>query len=62
VEGGFHTLQSLIEAGLWDEARIFSAPVVIGEGIRAPKIPDSIGNVSREQIEQDTLTYIHRHD
>lgn len=62
VEGGLHTLQSLIEVDLWDEARIFSAPVVIGEGIRAPKIPYSIGKISREQIEKDTLTYIHRHD
>lgn len=62
VEGGKQTLQSLIEADLWDEARIFFAPILIGEGIRAPKILDSIGKISREQIEQDTITYIHRHD
>jgi len=29
IEGGAHTLQSFIEAGLWDEARIFTGKIVL---------------------------------
>ncbi len=36
VEGGVRLLTSFIDAGLWDEARIFSAPVLWGDGIKAP--------------------------
>ncbi|WP_139959526.1 bifunctional diaminohydroxyphosphoribosylaminopyrimidine deaminase/5-amino-6-(5-phosphoribosylamino)uracil reductase RibD [Flavicella sediminum] len=38
VEGGRQTLQSFIEAGLWDEARVFVGPVSFKEGILAPKL------------------------
>lgn len=38
VEGGKKTLQSFIDSELWDEARIFSAPVYLREGIAAPKL------------------------
>ena len=38
IEGGAKTLQSFINVGLWDEARIFTAPGFWGEGIPAPKI------------------------
>jgi diaminohydroxyphosphoribosylaminopyrimidine deaminase/5-amino-6-(5-phosphoribosylamino)uracil reductase len=37
VEGGARTLDSLLAVGLWDEARIFTAPVVLGNGIAAPR-------------------------
>ena len=36
VEGGTATLQSFIDAGLWDEARIETAPVELGDGVAAP--------------------------
>lgn len=36
VEGGAHLLNSLIQAGLWDEARVFVAAETIGDGIKAP--------------------------
>lgn len=39
VEGGAHTLQSFIERDLWDELRVEMAPMTIGEGTRAPRIP-----------------------
>jgi diaminohydroxyphosphoribosylaminopyrimidine deaminase/5-amino-6-(5-phosphoribosylamino)uracil reductase len=39
VEGGSHVLQQFIAAGLWDEARIFTAPHVLGEGVKAPLLP-----------------------
>jgi diaminohydroxyphosphoribosylaminopyrimidine deaminase/5-amino-6-(5-phosphoribosylamino)uracil reductase len=38
IEGGAQTLNSFIEAGLWDEARIFTGKVVFGQGIAAPVI------------------------
>ena len=36
VEGGAKLLQSFIDAGLWDEARIETAPVRLGNGVSAP--------------------------
>lgn len=36
VEGGATTLARFIEAGLWDEARIFECPKSLGQGIPAP--------------------------
>ncbi|MEE1310214.1 MAG: bifunctional diaminohydroxyphosphoribosylaminopyrimidine deaminase/5-amino-6-(5-phosphoribosylamino)uracil reductase RibD, partial [Bacteroidaceae bacterium] len=38
VEGGACLLQSFIDAGLWDEARIETAPVFIKQGTIAPKL------------------------
>jgi diaminohydroxyphosphoribosylaminopyrimidine deaminase/5-amino-6-(5-phosphoribosylamino)uracil reductase len=38
IEGGAHTLNTFIEAGLWDEARIFTGFGVLGQGIKAPYI------------------------
>ena len=38
VEGGAMTLESFIEAGLWDEARIFKTAKWIDKGIPAPRI------------------------
>jgi diaminohydroxyphosphoribosylaminopyrimidine deaminase/5-amino-6-(5-phosphoribosylamino)uracil reductase len=38
IEGGAKTLQLFINANLWDEARIFTAPNFWAEGIKAPLI------------------------
>lgn len=38
IEGGAATLNSFIEAGVWDEARIFTGDVTLTAGIKAPKI------------------------
>jgi diaminohydroxyphosphoribosylaminopyrimidine deaminase/5-amino-6-(5-phosphoribosylamino)uracil reductase len=38
IEGGAHALNSFIEAGLWDEARIFTGEAVLGDGIKAPVV------------------------
>ena len=37
--GGAKTLQSFIDAGLWDEIRIETAPVKVVEGTKAPALP-----------------------
>ena len=36
VEGGSQVLQSFIDAGLWDEAFVEEAPLLIGQGVVAP--------------------------
>jgi diaminohydroxyphosphoribosylaminopyrimidine deaminase / 5-amino-6-(5-phosphoribosylamino)uracil reductase len=36
IEGGRQTLQSFIDAGFWDEARVFKGTVVFGTGTPAP--------------------------
>ena len=38
IEGGAHTLNAFIEAGLWDEARIFTGEAVLNRGIKSPVI------------------------
>ncbi len=47
IEGGAYTLNAFIEAGLWDEARIFTGAENLKQGIRAPLINGKIaGEVS----------------
>ena len=36
IEGGAMTLQSFIDSGLWDEARVFTGDVQFGKGTKAP--------------------------
>jgi diaminohydroxyphosphoribosylaminopyrimidine deaminase / 5-amino-6-(5-phosphoribosylamino)uracil reductase len=38
IEGGAHTLNTFIEAGLWDEARIFTGNSELKKGITSPEI------------------------
>ncbi|HEY9177191.1 MAG TPA: dihydrofolate reductase family protein, partial [Flavipsychrobacter sp.] len=46
VEGGAWLLQKCIDAGLWDEARVFTAEKQMASGIPAPVLKD---NISAEQ-------------
>ena len=41
VEGGAEVLHRFIEAGLWDEIRVETAPVVLGAGVKAPSLPEA---------------------
>lgn len=36
VEGGSRLLQTFIDAGIWDEARVFTSDMVLGNGTKAP--------------------------
>ena len=38
IEGGAYTLNSFIEKGLWDEARVFTGPAYFRNGVRSPEI------------------------
>ena len=57
VEGGASLLTAFIDAGLWDEARVFTGAVRFGEGMRAPSLPVSAVLVGEEQILNDTLAW-----
>lgn len=47
IEGGAFTLNSFIQAGLWDEARVFTGNAELKQGIKAPVISGTvIDNVS----------------
>jgi diaminohydroxyphosphoribosylaminopyrimidine deaminase/5-amino-6-(5-phosphoribosylamino)uracil reductase len=39
VEGGAELLESFLDVGLWDEAWVETAPVVLGAGVKAPAVP-----------------------
>lgn len=43
IEGGAQLLDSVIGAGLWDEARVFTAPMALNELYPAILVPDPIG-------------------
>ena len=54
VEGGAKLLNSLIEANLWDEMRVFRSPSMLNEGVKAPSVRGKL--VSRERIGDDELS------
>lgn len=57
VEGGSKTLQSFIDAGLWDEARIITnKKMSIGNGINAPDLKNG-QLISEETYESDHICY-----
>jgi diaminohydroxyphosphoribosylaminopyrimidine deaminase/5-amino-6-(5-phosphoribosylamino)uracil reductase len=53
VEGGKKTLDLFIQAGLWDEARVFVSPNNWEEGILAPSLTKTI--IETHNIGKDTL-------
>lgn len=55
IEGGAKTLQSFIDANLWDEARVFKGYAVFKSGIAAPTLSES-KIVNRSTINGDQLT------
>jgi diaminohydroxyphosphoribosylaminopyrimidine deaminase / 5-amino-6-(5-phosphoribosylamino)uracil reductase len=59
VEGGEKLLSSLIQRGLWDEARVFTASKTLGEGIRAPQLLNAELQ-STHQLADDRL-HIYKH-
>jgi diaminohydroxyphosphoribosylaminopyrimidine deaminase/5-amino-6-(5-phosphoribosylamino)uracil reductase len=55
IEGGAQTINSFIEAGLWDEARIFTGQKLLPQGIKAPvcfgkRMSDTLIGQDRLQI------------
>ncbi len=60
IEGGMQTLQAFIDAGLWDEARIFNGDSYFKEGLAAPIITGKV--VANKSIQSDHLKTIHNLD
>mgnify|MGYP000915220177 CR=1 FL=1 len=56
VEGGRKTLDLFIQAGLWDEARIFTGKSIWDEGIKAPEIKGEL--VESTKVGSDRLRII----
>lgn len=54
IEGGSKTLQSFIDAGLWDEARVLTGDVMINEGICSPLLSEK-ELISSENILSDNI-------
>ena len=54
VEGGPTVLNALINAGLWDEIRVFRSPSKLGQGIAAPRLGHgglrSVENVGPDEL------------
>ena len=56
IEGGSITLQSFIDANIWDEARIFTANKLLSQGLKTPIIGGKM--ILEEEIGTDTLEII----
>jgi diaminohydroxyphosphoribosylaminopyrimidine deaminase/5-amino-6-(5-phosphoribosylamino)uracil reductase len=56
IEGGAYTLKAFIDAGLWDEARIFTGASVLENGIKAPVVTGTI--MSEDAVGADSLQII----
>ena len=59
IEGGRQTLQTFIDANLWDEARVFRGAFFMNNGTKAP----NLSGISREkQIQNDELKLFFNYD
>ncbi len=55
VEGGAKLLQSFIDEGVWDEARIINnQSLTVGNGLAGPVLPEKLVQEERN-IDTDTL-------
>jgi len=59
VEGGGNLLQQFIELDLWDEIRLFQAPIRLSQGILAPETPKAFPS-KKLHILEDQLQLIYR--
>ncbi len=58
IEGGAKTLQRFIDAGFWDEARVFTGTTTFGNGTKAPLLlhKQQDNTILSQDIKGDTLT------
>ena len=62
VEGGGQLLQSLIDAQLWDEARIITnTALLLGSGVAAPTLKNATHSEAPLQLQQDSIHVFYRH-
>lgn len=60
IEGGAKTLQTFIDAKLWDEARVFRGTVCFENGVKAPVFSGNL--VEKQPILNDTLSIYLQND
>ena len=60
VEGGRQTHESFIEAGLWDEIRVETAPITVSGGTQAPQLPAGAIIYNKVECGDNTLCYYRR--
>lgn len=60
IEGGRQTLQTFIDANLWDEARVFVGNIQLEEGTKAPILAKK--KIERHSIVNDELIISRNHD
>ena len=60
IEGGARTLQTFIDANLWDEARVFKGKTTFKEGTKAPVFSGKL--IKKENILEDQLLIFRNHD
>ena len=60
IEGGRQTLQTFIDADLWDEARIFKGNIILKSGISGPDLQAK--KIDRHTIGEDELLIFSNHD
>ena len=60
IEGGAQTLQTFIDANLWDEARVFIGNCTFEKGVKAPVLNTS--PFKKEKIGTDELLIIRNYD
>ena len=58
VEGGRQTHEAFIAAGLWDEIRMETAPLTVGDGTRAPQLPAGASIYRKMEYGGNTLIYV----
>jgi diaminohydroxyphosphoribosylaminopyrimidine deaminase / 5-amino-6-(5-phosphoribosylamino)uracil reductase len=57
IEGGAQLLQSFVDEGMWDEARVIcNEELIIGSGIPAPQLQDQL-LINKEVLSTDTIRY-----
>ena len=56
VEGGRATLQSFIDAGLWDEIRVETGTFAVGDGTSSPQVPSTATLRRRDMIDGNMFT------
>ena len=60
IEGGARTLQTFIDANLWDEARVFKGKTTFTEGTKAPCFLGKL--FGKETVLEDELLIFKNHD
>lgn len=60
IEGGLQTLQSFIDANIWDEARIFIGKINFNKGTTAPVLQKK--TTTKTYIQTDELINVRNHD